>query len=241
MWKGKSDTTLPDTVYEVVLQDDLPLGPGDAVASLSRVGAGTVIRGCTFHACGRVMVKSPDSLIENNRFGYSFSAAIFVGSDIGYWAESNFTDRMTIRNNTFSQCNLGANNCFEDSDELGTICVGVTPPAGTKGFLHTMANHGVVIEGNKIDDSYLYAIMVSNADGVKVTNNIIGKTFVRGHAFAAGTRYGIKPDSGILLGMTAHAEVSNNTVTKDAVAKQSVVVDGTCDKKTMAVSNNPLR
>ena len=187
------------------------------------------------------MVKSPDSVIENNRFGYSFSAAIFVGSDIGYWAESNFTDRMTIRGNTFSQCNLGANNGFEDSDELGTICVGVTPPADTKGFLPTMANGGVVIEDNRIDDSSLYAIMVSNADGVKVTGNVIGKTFVRGSAFAAGTRYGIKPDSGVLLAMTAHAEVSHNTVTKDAVARQSVMVDRTCDKKTTVARDNPLR
>ena len=240
LWKGKSDTTMPDTVYEIVLKDDLPLKVGDALCSLNRLGAGTVIRNCSFHACGRVMVKSPNSVIENNRFGYSSSAAIFVGSDIGYWAESNFANNTTIRNNTFLRCNIGANNLFADSDELGTICVGMMPPVNTDGYPRNFANRNVVIEGNRIDDSYIYAVCVSNSEGTKVVGNVIGRTFVRGQAFAAGERYGIKPDSAILLGMSTHAEITGNTVAKDAVAKQSVFVDRTCPKGSVTVRDNHL-
>jgi hypothetical protein len=64
LWKNKSPPTQPDLVYDVVLAVDLPLKSGDAVTSLSRIGAGTAIRRCSFHACGRVLVKSPSSIID---------------------------------------------------------------------------------------------------------------------------------------------------------------------------------
>jgi hypothetical protein len=90
LWKGKSPTTVPDLVYEIELQADLPLKTGDALTSLNRIGVGTTVRNCSFHACGRVMVKAPDSLIENNQFSYSCAVAVNAGSDIGFWAESEF-------------------------------------------------------------------------------------------------------------------------------------------------------
>jgi hypothetical protein len=37
VWKGKSPTTVPDTIYEVELQGDLPLKFGDALTSLPRL------------------------------------------------------------------------------------------------------------------------------------------------------------------------------------------------------------
>jgi hypothetical protein len=69
LWKNKSPTTQPDLVYDVVLQRDLPLKTGDGVTSLTRIGAGTAIRRCSFHACGRVLVKSPNSVVEACRGG----------------------------------------------------------------------------------------------------------------------------------------------------------------------------
>ncbi|MEA2731593.1 MAG: hypothetical protein QOF70_6068, partial [Acetobacteraceae bacterium] len=71
IWKNKSPTTRPDTVYDIELQEDLPLKIADAVTSLSRIGSGTAIRRCSFHACGHVVVKSPNSIVENNQFSYS--------------------------------------------------------------------------------------------------------------------------------------------------------------------------
>src|SRR3974377_663417 len=88
IWKNRSPTTQPELVYDVVFQQDLPLKIADAVTSLSRIGAGTVIRRCSFHACGRVLVKSPNSVVEDCRFSYSHSVAIQAGSDIGFWSES---------------------------------------------------------------------------------------------------------------------------------------------------------
>lgn len=240
LWKGKSPTTVPDLVYEIELQADLPLKTGDALTSLNRIGAGTTVRNCNFHACGRVMVKAPDSLIENNQFSYSCAVAVNAGSDIGFWAESGFAKNLTIRNNRFSHCNVGANNLFAASDALGTIYVGMTPPANAKGFQKNFENWNVTIEGNRIDDSYIYAIVVANADGVKITGNAIGKTFIRGNAFAAGQLYGVAPDSGVLIGMTRNAEIRNNTVAKGPVAKIPVFIDRSCPKTTIALHENSL-
>ncbi|HEV2550716.1 MAG TPA: right-handed parallel beta-helix repeat-containing protein [Stellaceae bacterium] len=240
VWKGKSDTTLPDTIYEIELASELPLKVGDAVTSLTRIGAGTTIRNSRFHACGRVMVKSPDSLIENNQFSYSTGVAIHAGSDIGFWAESNFVRNMTIRNNRFTQCVTGANNLFDDCDALGAIYVGMTPPLNTKGFHANFENRAVVIEGNVIDDSYIYAIFVTNADGVKLIGNKIGNSFIRRSAFGAGKLFGVAPDSGIFIGMTRNAEIHDNTVARGAVVKRPVAIDRTCPKNTVTERNDRL-
>jgi hypothetical protein len=70
LWNNKSPTTQPDLIYEVVLQQDLPLKVGDAVTSLSRIGAGTTIRRSSFHACGRVLMKAPNTTVEECQFTY---------------------------------------------------------------------------------------------------------------------------------------------------------------------------
>src|SRR5258708_35472667 len=76
IWKNKSPTTQPDLVYDVELQQDLPLKIADAVTSLSRIGAGAAIRRCSFHACGHVVVKSPNSVVEDCQFAYSSPIAL---------------------------------------------------------------------------------------------------------------------------------------------------------------------
>jgi hypothetical protein len=54
----------------------------------------------------------------------------------------------------------------------------------------------VTIEGNRIDDSYIYAIFISNGDGISIVGNV---TFIRGSALGAGQLYGINPDSAIFM------------------------------------------
>jgi parallel beta-helix repeat protein len=186
------------------------------------------------------MVKSPDALIENNQFSYSGDVAVQAGSDIGFWAESNFAQNLTIRNNHFTRCMLGANELFPDGSALATIYMGMTPPQDAKGFQKNFGNHAVTIEGNTIADSYIYAIFVTNTDGLKIIGNTIGQTFIRGHAFAAGQFYGVTPASGIFIGMTKDAQINNNSVAKGAVARTPVVVDRTCPKNTVRVQNNKL-
>src|SRR6516164_7938882 len=240
LWKNKSPSTQPDLVYDVVLQHDLPLKTGDAVTSLSRIGAGTAIRGCSFHACGRVLVKSPNSIVEACQFTYSCGVALQAGSDIGFWSESGFAENLTIRNNHFNHSTTGANALSANSDTLGAINIGMSVPDGANGFQNNFQNRSITIQGNRIDDSYIYAIFASNADNVRITGNAIGQTFIRGSAFDAGQRYGVHPDSAILIGRSRNAQISGNTIARGRVTKAPVAVDRTCDMGSVHTANNKL-
>ncbi len=240
IWKGRSETTQPDLVYEVVLQPDLPLKSPDAVTSLTRAGAGTSIRRCRFHACGRVLVKSPRSIVEDCQFTYSSGVALQAGSDIGFWSESGFADNLILRNNRFTHSITGANELTWANPVLGAISVGLVLPDGVTGFQNDFQNRGVVIEGNRIDDSFIYAIFVSNADGLRIVGNTIGQTFIRGTAFDAGGIYGIKPNSGICIGRARNVEIRDNTVARGRITRVPVLVDRSCESASVRVANNKL-
>ena len=240
IWKNKSATTQPDLIYDVVLQQDLPLKVGDSITSLSRIGAGTVVRRSNFHACGRVLVKAPNTTVEDCQFTYSSSIALQAGSDIGFWSESGFAENLVFRNNHFTHAMTGANALTAGNGALGAITVGMSAPEGVKGFQNNFQNRNVRIEGNHIDESYVYAIFVGNADGAKIIGNSIGQTFIRGTAYDTGQLYGIRPDSAILVGRSRNVEIGDNVAARGKVAKTAVAVDATCDKGSVHTGNNRL-
>jgi hypothetical protein len=240
LWKNRSPTTQPDLIYDVVLQQDLPLKTGDAITSLTHIGSGATVLRCNFHACGRVLMKAPNAIVENCQFTFSTGVALQAGSGIGFWSESGFAENLVFRNNRFSHCVNGANELTSGSGTLGTIYVGMVPPEGAKGFQDNFQNRRVIIEGNHIDDSYIYAIFVSNADGVKIAGNVIGQTFLRGGAFGAGGFFHIKPDSAIFVGRARNVEISNNVAAHGRIATNAVAIDVTCDKRTVHLAGNKL-
>ncbi|GKQ49350.1 right-handed parallel beta-helix repeat-containing protein [Bradyrhizobium sp. Ce-3] len=240
LWKNRSPTTQPDLIYDVLLQQDLPLKTGDAVTSLTHIGSGATVLRCSFHACGRVLMKAPNAIVENCQFTFSTGVALQAGSDIGFWSESGFADNLVFRNNRFSHCVNGANELTGGSGTLGTIYVGMVSPEGAKGFPDNFQNRRVIIEGNHIDDSYIYAIFVSNAEGVRIADNAIGQTFVRGNAFGAGEFFHIKPDSAIFVGRARNVEISNNTAARGRIATNAVAIDPSCDARTVHLSGNRL-
>jgi parallel beta-helix repeat protein len=116
----------------------------------------------------------------------------------------------------------------------------MSAPDSVKGFPNNFQNRNITIEGNHIDDSHIYAIFVGNADGIRIINNTIGQTFIRGSAFDAGKLYGIKPDSAIFVGRARNVTIDNNRVARSRIAKTAVAVDGTCEKPSVHVGNNSL-
>jgi hypothetical protein len=151
-----------------------------------------------------------------------------------------FANNLTLRNNHFTQSVTGANEMTWGSDTLGAITVGISLSEGVNGFPNSFQNRNVTIEGNRIDDSYIYAIFVSNADSIRITGNVIGQTFIRGSAFDAGGRFGVHPDSATLIGRSRNAQISGNTVARGRVTKAAVGVDRTCDMRSVHVENNKL-
>jgi Right handed beta helix region len=239
IWKNKSPATQPDLVYDIELAEDLPLKIADSVTSLSRIGAGTAVRRCSFHACGHVVVKSPNSVVEECQFSYSSTIALQAGSDIGFWSESGFADNLILRNNHFDHSITGANALTEGNGALGTIYIGMSAPEGAKGFANSFQNRNITIQGNRIDNSFIYGIFVGNADGVRIIDNVIGQTFMRG-SFDAGKFYGETPNSGIFIGRSRNAEISNNSVARGRIAKAAVAVDRTCVRESVHLTNNVL-
>lgn len=238
VWRRKSPTTVK-LVYEVTLDRDLDLSVGDAVSSRTRTGAGIVIRGSSFHGGGRVMVKAPDAVIENNTFSRTNAAAIHVGSDIGYWSESSFAENVTIRGNQFRGCGMAANHFFAASEVFATVYVGCTHPLEAPGLLPTFENRNILIEGNTIDDSYSAALEITNADGVLVRGNTIGDTFLRGSAFAAGKKYGIVPDAAVIIAMARNVSLVGNSIATGSVARRPVSIHSSCDASVRGVDPEP--
>jgi len=223
-----------------VLEQDLPLKTADSVTSLTRIGAGTTVRRSSFHACGHVVVKAPNTIVEDCQFAYTSTIALQAGSDIGFWSESGFAENLIFRNNRFSHAMTGANALTGGNGALGAIYVGMSCPEGAKGFQNNFQNRNVTIASNHIDDTYAYAIFVHNADGVQIIDNAIGQSFIRGSAFDAGQLYGVKPDSAIFVSKSRHVQVKNNRVARGKVAKQAVAIDPSCDKGSVQVANNRL-
>jgi parallel beta-helix repeat protein len=186
-----------------------------------------------------VLVKSPDSIVEGCQFTYSSGNALQAGSDIGFWSEAGFADNLTLKDNHFDHSITGANELTGGSAALGTIYVGMVPPEGAKGFPNNFQNRNVTIQGNRIDNSFIYGIFVGNADGVKIIDNVIGQTFIRG-SFDAGQFYSATPDSGIFIGRAKNAEISNNKVARGRIVKVAVTADRTCVKDSVHLANNAL-
>lgn len=240
VWTRKSPTSVKQLVYEVALDRDLDLAVGDAVSSRTRTGVGTVVRGSSFHGCGRVMVKGPNALIENNTFTRTTAAAIHVGSDIGYWSESSFVDGVTIRGNTFRGCGMAANHFFADSEVFATVYVGCTHPLAATGLLPMFENRNILIEGNTIDDSYAAALEITNAEGVLVRRNTIGATYLRGSAFAAGRKFGIVPDAAVVVAMARDVALVGNSIATGPVARRQVSIHPSCDASVRVVEAEPI-
>jgi len=107
-----------------------------------------------------------------------------AGSDIGFWSESGLCPRnLVLRNNRFTHSITGGQRADRrQRARLGSnLYRHVIFPKAQRAFKIIFRTANVTIEGNHIDDSYIYAIFVSNADGVKIIGNTIGQSFIRGH------------------------------------------------------------
>jgi hypothetical protein len=205
------------------------------LAEFSRIGTGTAVRRCNFHACGHVLVKSPNSVVEECPFTYSSMIALQSGSDIGFWSEAGFAENLTLRNNHFDHSITGAIALTEGNGVLGTIYIGMWAPEGAKGFANSFQNRNITIQGNRIDNSFIYGIFVGNADGVRIIDNVIGAAVFMPANFMAKPR-----TAASFIDRSGNAEISNNSVARGRIAKAAVAVDRTCERQSIRLANNVL-
>lgn len=240
-WGGssRSPSAVPNIAYDVTFDKAISLEIGDAAISLDRNGQNTTVNNCTFHGGGRVNVKGSNTIVTNNKFSYTLLTAIHVGSDVGYWAESNFANGTLIKNNTFDHCGVSGNPLF-DNEVNGTIYVSMTAPLNRteKTFFNNYMNRKVTIENNTINNSFYYGIVLTNADGAVVKNNKIDQVFLNS-PFNIGYNYGLSPEGGILVAQTRNSTITGNTISSKMYLWEALDVKGLCSNNT--ISNNIVK
>jgi hypothetical protein len=137
----------------------------DRIADFQAAGK-SIIRNCRFQnmRARGILCKTSNSIIENNTFYNTHMTAILVGPEF-YWGEAPAVRNLTIRNNHFinidgSCINIGCFNSDNSYDNKNILIEGnVFENYGAKG--------GVGISG--IQGT---AVLIRNADGVVLRNNI---------------------------------------------------------------------
>jgi len=136
----------------------------DRIANFNNVGQ-TIIRNCKFQNMRArcILVKNSNTLIENNVFYDTHMTAILVGPEF-YWGEAPQVRNLIIRNNKFinidgSSINIGSHKSENSMDNKNILIEN-----------NSFINYGAV-GGTGISGKQGVAVLVRNADGVRIINN----------------------------------------------------------------------
>lgn len=172
--KGRQ-TSDDQPLRRATLDRDVAVAPGNFVdnATSNRADQFTV-RNTYFHDAGvRVMLQGfRHGLIENNTFE-RISGGLSLAVDFWWWGGPVNQD-VTVRGNVFKHTTF--RNGWGTGRAAVEVAAGEGPPDPTKG----VAIHKVNISGNTFEDSSQAAIIVANADGVVIKNNVIRRAFTLG-------------------------------------------------------------
>ena len=137
----------------------------DRVADFQAAGK-SIIKNCRFQNMRArcILIKTSNSIIENNTFYNTHMTAILAGTEF-YWGEAPAIHNLVIRNNRFinidgCSINLGCFKSDNSYDNKNILIEGNT-------FENYGASGGVGIAG--IQGT---AVLIRNADGVIIRNNI---------------------------------------------------------------------
>jgi hypothetical protein len=171
----------PDRLHRIVFEGRLPgeLREGDVLANTR--AARLRMRHCTVAAnrARGVLSQTRDVVIEDCTFRNCTSAGVLVLTEIEYWFESIGGRDVTVRNNLFENCNMGAASREAALAAVAWFKGGGDPPVPG-------VHRDVVFEGNRIigtGDSGIYAVGV---DGLTIRSNTVERaclkpTYKSGH------------------------------------------------------------
>ena len=203
-------------VYKITLDTTIQgLKQFDHFTSLDRLNSGTTIKNSTFgwNRARGIVVKSPNTLIENNRIERCTNDGIMGLADLA-WAEAHFVSGLVVKNNTLVNTNTSSNALSSPNvDSIGSIVVGVIPLKGASaGLMENYGNKSITIEGNTITDSRTCAIVVTNADGVTIRDNTVTDPFNQKNKGSTKNVYNVTLNAGIFIGKCKNITVTGNTV-----------------------------
>jgi hypothetical protein len=176
--------------YQIItFNEKIPanLKVGDYIENLSAYPE-LLVQNCIIsknRARGLLLSTPRKIVVENNTFSTEMEA-ILVPVESGYWYESGSALDLTIRNNTFQDCNIGGNNRgiirFETDDESKNI-----------------AFKNIVIADNKINQFDNLILEVNNTDGLKFTGNTITNSGTYKMLYPENPAFSIKTSKNIIF------------------------------------------
>jgi len=195
------------------------------VGTGERRGAGTVVRDSYFHDgfVRGVLLKAQDAMVENNRFERVGQSAIICSAQ-KYWLEGPFPERITIRNNTITDCGqmLGARMWAQHNAGVISIASdpGVAVAVGRQ-------NVGFTILNNTIVNAPVAGIYLANVHDAEIANNVI-RGWGTQEMVTPGTEkaLGSQPHAGIFVVDSGGLTIHDNTFEQPGALSVGEVVKG---------------
>lgn len=158
---------LTDREVEITFADPIPAAVKDNETCVENMTATPTVHisGCdlsNLSTRGILMTTPRRAVIENNRFSNLGMAAILIEADAEGWYESGPVRDVTIRNNTFTNCNYSGVNYG------AAISIN---PSNTVGGAEMPVHEGIVIEGNTFDNGNRPLLWAKSAGRLTFTNN----------------------------------------------------------------------
>ena len=145
---------------------------------------GAMLRDCYLHHgfVRGMMLRIPDSTVEDNRFSDILGPAIYINAE-RFWLEGPFADRVRICGNRISRCGYGPDWY---GAVYGAISVVTDPGDDPNGCFRSYHYHDLTLTDNEIAGSGGAAVLLSNVDGAEVRGNRILGVYTDGPQPQAG-------------------------------------------------------
>jgi hypothetical protein len=194
--------------FEVTLDRPLPLAEGHLVASPDRNGSGFVVRDNTIRGTRArgVLVKASYGAIEGNTIEDVALAGIVLCPETRFWHEADYSTDVAIRGNTLRRVQTGAVNPGAiQAAAINVVAEGDGRKPGPAG-----GHRGIVIEGNRVEQTSGTHVAVTSARGVTIRGNAFADTHAAGGG--SGTAYGLDPSAVVWISHAEDVTVERNTL-----------------------------
>lgn len=201
--------------FELTLDRTVDVEAGGLVANPDRTGSGFSITDSLVenHRARGMLIKASNGEIRNNTVDGSTIGGIVVVPEPLVWLESDFADSVEITGNTVRDTGKGFPNA--NAEQVGAITV--AGPVDWNGYDHT----NILIDNNTIDLAVGTNLVLSDVDGVTVTNN----KFITPHRAdtTSGTGIGIDSRAVIWTDDAINAVFANNTLENPGIFTEALL------------------
>jgi Right handed beta helix region len=200
----------------LILENTNGIQAGDRVVNISRAGEGTVVRNNSFRniEARGIVVRGRGTRIIGNTIDRTTIAGIWVGPEIGFYAEGDFARDVIIENNTVRRTGYSwrspAAPTIAAINVLSQFDVGDTELRQRS--LGHRQNEGITIRGNTIENPATASIFVSDSVNVKVCDNKISGSNSLPTAIS-GAMYGFTADKALIVRDSKNVQFAGNQIT----------------------------